>query len=357
MAAVLESRVAEIVVLSSGKRSVDGRYKLLSMDIEGKPAYERLEAKKKERFLFFKKQWTIGGVLGCRRAGVLTFSTEHAVWQRYTRTADGPIPVPCPAMAILDASTAPSSLPPAKKRRTQRHHNESKLLRLPATAVAAFFSCLGIKARFLLGAACKAARVSVLDTPRLWHTVHFDTATLSELQTQTTHVRKQAIGWLDTSHHPMHNVHRLYVYLHERRGMFKWHHHLLLRPFLKVTSFVRITGCMQMTSPRDFLLFVVPSAMPAAMPRRLPHCAVTAQRFVVTRDDEDTSVGMSRATALSLLQQGKFFEAYFPGLQLSAFGRADWFARTPQHEAEQFCQRMKESLSPGELAKVRVRII
>ena len=357
MVAVLERRVAEIVVLSSGKRSVDGRYKLLSMDIEGKPAYERLEAKKKERFLFFKKQWTIGGVLGCRRAGVLTFSTEHAVWQRYTRTADGPIPVPCPAMAILDASTAPSSLPPAKKRRTQHHHKESKLLRLPATAVAAFFSCLGIKARFLLGAACKAARVSVLDTPRLWHTVHFDTATLSELQTQTTHARRQAIGWLDTSQHPMHNVCRLYVSLHERRGLLKWHHQLLLRPFLNAASFVQITGCLQVTSPRDFLLFVVPNAMPAAMPRRLPHCAVTAQRFTVTRDDEDTSVGMSRATALSLLQQGKFFEAYFPGLQLSAFGRLDWFARTPQHEADQFCKRMKESLTLEEPVKARVRII
>ena len=38
-AAALERRPAEIVVLNSGKRSVDGLYKLLQTDVQGKPAY------------------------------------------------------------------------------------------------------------------------------------------------------------------------------------------------------------------------------------------------------------------------------------------------------------------------------
>ena len=73
-AAALERRPVEIVVLNSGKRSVDGLYKLLQTDVQGKPAYERVGSKNKPRFLFFKKRWTIGGSLGLQRSGVLTLS-------------------------------------------------------------------------------------------------------------------------------------------------------------------------------------------------------------------------------------------------------------------------------------------
>ena len=68
-ATILERRPAEIVVFNSGKRSVDGLYKLLQTDVQGKPAYERLRSKNKPRFRFFKKRWTIGGALGLQRSG------------------------------------------------------------------------------------------------------------------------------------------------------------------------------------------------------------------------------------------------------------------------------------------------
>jgi hypothetical protein len=221
------------------------------------------------------------------------------------------------------------------------------LLRLPATAVSPIFACLGIKGRFLFGAACKEARHSVLDTPAHWHNVHLDTLALSELVVQTTHARECAIGSLEACKHPMHAARRLTVSLdgpkasRARKGMFKWYHLLtILRSFLKGASYVQMTGDVRTTSLRDFLLLVVPCVMPVGKPRRLPQCVITANRFCVTRDDDNPSVGMSHKTALNLLEQGKFFDKYFAGLKLNTFGGADCFARSEAYEAEQYCKSL-----------------
>ena len=90
----------------------------------------------------------------------------------------------------------------------------------------------------------------------------------------------------------------------------------------------------------------------------LPECTVTAQRFVITLDEKDASVGvrMTRAVALTLLEQGTFFKSYFPDLRLSAFGGANLHAKTAKQETEEFCQWLKDSLTQ-ENEKPRVRII
>ncbi len=59
------------------------------------------------------------------------------------------------------------------------------------------------ESRSLLGAAIKAARVNVLDTPSLWRSTYLDTPALSELVAQTTPARKHSISWLDTWQHSM----------------------------------------------------------------------------------------------------------------------------------------------------------
>ena len=356
-AAALERRPAEIVVLNSGKRSVDGLYKLLQTDVQGKPAYERVGSKNKPRFLFFKKRWTIGGSLGLQRSGVLTLSGSS--WQRYKRTADKPTAVPCPSMQVLDAATAP----PAKKRRKRRGHCD--LLQLPGTATAAIFEGLGIRARFLLGAASKAARGYVLDTPALWHNVHLDAPALNDFLAQTTHARKHDISWLDPPQHPMRSVRRLNVSVdepppyHGHACHFRWYHLLtLLRSFFKAAAHVRVTGDVRNTRMRDLLLFIIPSVLPAGQARRLPAFAVAATRFSVTRDDADPGVGMPRAQALQLLEQGRFVDAFLPGHE--RFSRADAFSMSLGEDLAQFCVRMRSSLQPApppQVRKPRVRII
>jgi hypothetical protein len=256
-------------------------------------------------------------------------------------------------MQVLDAATAPSP-PPAKKRKERDRRVDCELLRLPGTAVAAVFEGLGIRARFLFGATSKAARIYVLDTPALWHSMHLDAPALSDLVAQTTHARKRDVSWLDPSQHPMRAVRRLSVSVVEpppylgHAYLFRWYHLLtLLRSFLKAAVYVQITGDVRTTRLRGLLLFIIPSALPAGLARRLPAFAIAAKRFSVTRDDEGPGIGMPRKQALQLIEQGKFC-------------RADAFSKSPGDDLEQFCRRMRDALQPVQpvqAKRARVRII
>ena len=270
MAGVLENKPTEILILHSGKKSVDGKYKLLPQQTNGEPAYER-QGGKKPMFLFFSKKWRIGGVMGDKRASVMTLSDTCSqpcdeVWQRYERAADGGgrVNVECHAMKIIDAATAPGDLtvePPLKKRRTHR----DAILRIPTCAIAVIFASVGTRGRFLLGSVCKAAR-RLLFKPQLWHTVHLDHASLSELVLQITHARKQAIGWLDTGLHPMLAARSISITLssslQSQAGAFRSYHlTTLLRPFLRSAHFVQVTGSKDTMSFREFSQFVVWGAL------------------------------------------------------------------------------------------------